>query len=254
MMQTFFNPLGVNLLVWLGTFSCAFINGLSKGGLKGLGMVTVPLMVFMYGGMASTGLLLPILIFSDFMAFRVYRKSAQWHQVKKLLPWVLPGLLIAVAVGKFIHDGTFRDIIAILIIVSLGIILVFDFFGKKVNLSQSPTLSAFTGLLGGFASMIGNAAGPLFNLYLLSTRIPKNSFIATGAIFYGTMNLIKVPFHVFAWHSITWNSFHMNLLMIPAVIAGVYTGKKIASYIPEKAFRMLVLTIIALSALLLLIK
>ena len=46
----------------------------------------------------------------------------------------------------------------------------------------------------------------------------------------------------------------MNLLMIPAVIAGVYTGKKIASYIPEKAFRMLVLTIIALSALLLLIK
>jgi hypothetical protein len=46
----------------------------------------------------------------------------------------------------------------------------------------------------------------------------------------------------------------MNLLMIPAIVAGVVTGKKIASYIPEKTFRYLVLVIIALSALLLLVK
>ena len=254
MIELLLNPLHVSPFVWLATFACAFINGLSKGGLKGLSMVTVPAMVFLYGGMASTGLLLPILIFSDMLAFRMYRKSAQWSQVKKLLPWVLPGLLIAVVLGKFIHDGTFRDIIAILIIVSLGILLFFDFFGKKINLSKSPILSATTGFLGGFASMIGNAAGPIFNLYLLSTRITKNSFIATGAIFFLTLNLIKVPFHVFVWHSITWPTFHMNLLMIPAIIAGVVTGKKIASYIPEQTFRYLVLVIIALSALLLLVK
>lgn len=254
MIELLLNPLHVNLFVWLATFACAFINGLSKGGLKGLGMITVPAMVFMYGGMPSTGLLLPVLVFSDLLAFRMYRKNTQWSQVKKLLPWVLPGLLIAVLVGKFIHDGTFRDIIAIIIIMSLGIIVFFDFFGKKINLSQSPFLSALTGLTGGFASMIGNAAGPIFNLFLLSTRIPKNSFIATAAIFYLTINVLKVPFHVFVWHSINWNTFHMNLLMIPAIVAGVVAGKKITSYIPEKTFRYLVLFVIALSALLLLIK
>jgi len=188
------------------------------------------------------------------LAVRMYRKNMQWRQVKKLLPWVFPGLTLAVFVGKFINDDTFRNIIAILIIMSLAIIIFFDFFGKKINFSKSPILSAFTGLIGGFASMIGNAAGPIFNLFLLSTRIPKNNFIATAAIFFLTMNVIKVPLHIFVWHSITWNTFHMNLLMLPAIVTGVMAGKKITSYIPEKTFRYLVLFIIALSALLLLIK
>ena len=37
--------------------------------------------------------------------------------------------------------------------------------------------AASLGLLGGFATMIGNSAGPVFTLYFLAMRLSKNEFI-----------------------------------------------------------------------------
>jgi len=46
----------------------------------------------------------------------------------------------------------------------------------------------------------------------------------------------------------------MNFVMIPAVYLGTVVGRKIVSFIPEKAFRYFVVIVIAISAFLLLIK
>ena len=254
MFQSILNPLQVTWGVWLITLGCAFINGLSKSGLKGVGMVTIPILAYFYGGMMSTGLLLPFLIFGDIFALRYYHRSAKWKQVKKLLPWALVGILVALLVGKMVNDATFRNIIAIIVFICLGIIILFDILGKKVDFSKSRSLSGLTGLSGGFATMIGNAAGPIFDLYLLSMRLPKINFIGTGAVFYLTLNIIKLPLHFFIWKSVTLLSLQMNLVMIPAVFLGAVAGKKIVGYIPEKAFRYFVVLVIAVSALLLLIK
>lgn len=254
MFQSILNPLQVTWGVWLITLGCAFINGLSKSGLKGVGMVTIPILAYFYGGMMSAGLLLPFLIFGDIFALRYYHRSAKWKQVKKLLPWALAGILVALLVGKMVNDTTFRNIIAIIVFICLGIIILFDILGKKVDFSKSRSLSGLTGLSGGFATMIGNAAGPIFDLYLLSMRLPKINFIGTGAVFYLTLNIIKLPLHFFIWKSVTLQSLQMNLVMIPAVFIGAVAGKKIVGYIPEKAFRYFVVLVIAVSALLLLIK
>lgn len=254
MFQSIINPLQVSWGIWFITLGCAFINGLSKSGLKGVGMVTIPILAYFYGGMMSAGLLLPFLIFGDIFALRYYHRSAKWKQVKRLLPWALVGILLALMVGKMINDNTFRDIIAIIVFICLGIIILFDILGKEVDFSKSRSLSGLTGLSGGFATMIGNAAGPIFDLYLLSMRLPKTNFIGTGAVFFLTLNIIKLPLHFFIWKSVTIQSLQMNLVMIPAVFFGAMAGKKIVRYIPEKAFRYFVVTIIALSAMLLLIK
>ena len=143
---------------------------------------------------------------------------------------------------------------AIAVIACLAFILYFDFTGKKTNLSQYPILSKITGLSGGFATMIGNAAGPIFDVYLLSMRLPKDSFLGTAAIFFLIINLFKLPLHFFVWHSISWSSLQMNLVMMPMVFFGSWAGKKIAGFIPEREFRYLVIFIIALSAILLLLR
>ncbi len=62
MFQSIINPLQVSWGIWFITLGCAFINGLSKSGLKGVGMVTIPILAYFYGGMMSAGLLLPFLI------------------------------------------------------------------------------------------------------------------------------------------------------------------------------------------------
>ena len=44
---------------------------------------------------------------------------------------------------------------------------------------------------GGFHHQSGNAAGAITSIYLLSMRLPKNSFIGTAAWFFLIINLLK---------------------------------------------------------------
>jgi hypothetical protein len=99
--------------------------------------------------------------------------------------------------------------------------------------------------------MIGNATGPILSLYLLAMRIPKYVFIGTGAWFYLLVNLFKVPLHIFVWKTITIKTLVFDLLMVPAILAGVFIGIQIIKIIPEKPYRILVITTIVVSALLL---
>jgi hypothetical protein len=88
-------------------------------------------------------------------------------------------------------------------------------------------------------------------LYLLSMRLPKYSFIGTGAWFFFIVNLSKVPLHIWSWKTITLNSFMLDVLVIPAVAVGAFLGIWLVRLLPEKFYRLLVIVTTLLSALLL---
>ncbi|TAJ11159.1 sulfite exporter TauE/SafE family protein [Marinilabiliaceae bacterium JC017] len=253
-MQTFLNPLNTSWSIWAITLLCAFLTGLSKSGLKGISMVSIPLLATVYGGKASVGILLPILIFGDLMALVFYHRSGQIKHIIKLFPWAVIGIGTAVITGNLINDKQFRYTIAISILVCIVILVYNEIKGKSKQLTNNPAFSAGMGITGGFATMIGNAAGPIFNLYLLSMRLPKNNFIGTGAWFFLTLNLFKVPFHIFSWQSISWQTFQLDLVMIPAIVTGAFIGRYAVKFIPEKGYRYFVFTIISISAIVLFFK
>lgn len=254
MIETIINPLQTDWNIWLITALCALVTGMSKSGLKGFAMINIPILAHLYGGMASVGILLPFLIFGDTFALIYYRRSAQWQYIKRLFPWAIVGLVLATLVGKYINDEQFRTSIAISILVCLAIIVYRDISGNKETLTTNKWFANSLGISGGFATMIGNAAGPIFNLYLMSIRLPKNVFIGTGAYFYIILNSIKLPIHFFYWQSISIKTLQLNFVLLPILIIGAFTGKKIVQYIPEKAYRIFVIGVIALSAILLFIK
>ena len=99
--------------------------------------------------------------------------------------------------------------------------------------------------------MIGNAAGPIMALYLLSMHLPKKVYIGTAAWFFFIINLFKIPFHIFIWETITLNSFIFDLLMLPGIIIGALLGVRIVKLFPEKAYRYFVILTTIVSALLL---
>ncbi len=78
-------------------------------------MINIPILAYLYGGMASVGILLPFLIFGDIFAVIYYRRSAEWKYIKKLLPYAIIGITTAVFVGKYVNDDQFRTTIAIAI-------------------------------------------------------------------------------------------------------------------------------------------
>ncbi|MFY0688959.1 MAG: sulfite exporter TauE/SafE family protein [Cyclobacteriaceae bacterium] len=227
-------------------FSVAVLVGMAKTGVSGAGMIVVPMLAIIFGGKNSSGVLLPILIFADVFGVRHYHRHAEWHHLKKLLPFAIIGVLIGTYTGQFIDDEMFKQIMAIIIFISLGIMLWLERGSKKVP--HNRWFAATTGVLGGFTTMVGNLAGAVMSLYLLAMQLPKNRFIGTAAWFFLIINILKVPFHVFVWETITVDSFLLDLTTIPSIAVGAFLGIWITKKIPEKLYRYFIILMTAIAA------
>ena len=236
---------------WALAALCGVLIGLSKTGLAGAGLAVVPVFVMIFGGKPSTGLLLPMLVFADVFAVSYYNRHADWKYVVKLIPWAIAGIVIALLIGQNISDKQFKQVISITVIAGIVILVWRDFRKDSFSVPDFWWFSMLMGLAGGFATMIGNAAGPIMTVYLLSMRLPKNGFIGTAAWFFFIVNLIKVPLHIFVWKTINFETAFFDVLMIPAILTGVFAGIAIVKIIPEKLYRLLLIISTVLSAIIL---
>ena len=216
---------------------CGVLIGMSKAGISGTGLMVVPVMAGIFGGKASVGILLPMLIAADVFAVIYYNRHANWRYVFMAMPWAILGVVIGTVFGNSINDQQFKVVLAIIIIGGITLMLWQDWKAKKVAIPDKWWFAAVLGLAGGFTTMVGNAAGPVMSLYLLSMRLPKNNFIGTAAWFFFIINLIKVPFHIFSWETISLQTIKIDLIALPAIIVGVFAGIKIVKLFPEKAYR-----------------
>jgi uncharacterized protein len=224
----------------------ALFIGMSKTGVHGAGMVAVPLLANVFGGQLSSGVMLPMLCLADVIGVWHYHRHASWSHLKKLFPWAVVGTFLGTYVGGSIDDALFKVIMATIILISI-LIMVWLEKGHREDVPDYKWFAAVTGTGAGFTSMIGNLAGSFTAIYLLSMRLPKNAFIGTSAWFFMVINWFKIPFHVWAWHTITWKTFLLDLTMLPLIIIGAYLGIQIVKAFPEKAYRwfIILMTIVA---------
>jgi len=121
--------------------------------------------------------------------------------------------------------------------------------GKRDPVPHKVWIAIPLGILGGFSTMIGNAAGPIMSVYLLSVNLSKNTFIGTAAWFFFIVNLVKMPLQVWGWHNITLQTLEFNFILLPAIALGAYAGIKLVKIFPESAYRWFVVAATFLSAL-----
>jgi uncharacterized membrane protein YfcA len=250
-MELYFPDL--NLTQWFLMALCALFIGMSKVGVPGVSMIVVPVLAIIFGGKQSTGVLLPILMIADLFGVLYYRRHAQWTYLWKIIPWAFTGIGLALWVGEVVNDEQFKNIIAILVFLCIGLMLWRDRKREQQFFPDQWWFAAGMGILGGFATMIGNVAGPIFAIYLLAMHLPKNSFIGTSAWFFLIVNYCKFPLHIFVWKTISWSSLLLDLVTIPAIALGAFLGIQLVKILPEKVYRTAVIVITALSAFLLLV-
>ncbi len=229
---------------WATVTVCALMIGMTKVGVPGLGMIVIPVLASLFDPKLSVGILLPMLITGDVVAARHYHRSADWKHLFILLPWVFGGILVGVYVGHRMDSQSFRYLIALAIVLGLIPLLRRRKKSTEPNTPRYPEswwFSAFFGMASGFFTMVGNASGPLMSIYLLSMNLPKNTFIGTGAWFFLVVNIVKVPFHVLVWKTITPDTLILDLVFIPAILIGAYLGIKIVGKFNEAYFRYLVI-------------
>ncbi|MEO1415743.1 MAG: sulfite exporter TauE/SafE family protein [Bacteroidota bacterium] len=234
---------------WLLMALVGMIVGMSKVGIGGFYAAVIPIMAFIFGPKASTGVLVPILIFADIMAVSYYRRAATWKYIRQLLPWTFVGLGLGVWIGDMIDDQTFKNVLAVVVLGGAAILVWLE-IRKLKEIPDYPWFSAIIGILGGFSTIVGNFAGPVMTVYLLSMRLPKTGFIGTAAWFFFIINLVKIPFHLFVWKTVTWSSFQLDLWIIPTIILGAVLGIQLVKLFSESFFRQFTIAFTVLSALL----
>ena len=240
-------------LNWILIILSAFIIGLSKAGLKGIDMMNVTLMAIVFGGKASTGIILPLLCFADIMAVIYYHRHAQWSHFWKLIPWMAVGILIGVYTGKDLNEAIFRKVMAVIIMITVFIMIAME-MRKSLVIPTNKLFTATMGLSAGFTTMLGNLAGAFANIYFLAMRMPKNDFIGTAAWVFLIINLFKLPFQVFVWKNINLSTIQTDLILLPALIAGFWAGLKIVNRIKDDSYRKVVIILTLIGAVFIFLK
>lgn len=237
------------LALWqwlLGTF-CAFMIGVAKTGAPGIGTLVAPLMVMTVGdAREATAWTLPILCTADVFAVWYWRRHAEARQLFSMAPWVLVGLGGG-ALALSLSELAIRRMVGAIIV---GMMVLYLWRRMTPVADQVHGSPAFYGAATGFASTVANAAGPVMNLYLLTRRLPKETFVATGAWFFFVLNLVKAP--VYAWYGLySGDSLLFDLFMVPAVLAGALAGRWLVHRMPQRLFEITVIALTAVSCLIL---
>jgi uncharacterized membrane protein YfcA len=236
-------------LGWLAVLGGALGIGLNKGGLTGLGILPVLLFAVVFDPRKSTGFVLPLLIIGDVCAVVIYRRVVIWPTFWQLLPPALVGIVLGFLLMDVIPGSVFGPVIGWVILTLVAVHLLRGALGEKLDrIFQSRAFGIGMGTLAGVTTMIANAAGPVAQLYFLSVRMPKWNLIGTVAWLFFVINLSKVPFSA-SLGLTNAASLTFGLVLMPLVLIGFVSGRKLAAVMPQKLFDRFVLGCTVLGAL-----
>jgi len=242
---------------WVLGLIGAFLVGLTKGGVPGVGNLSAGIYAVIFASKASVGILLPVLISADVIAIIVYRKHAVWGTVFKLIPWTLLGLALGWFFLGNINDRQIQIFIGILLI-SMSLVQWFrnrlqsDEESRK-KIQRSRLFAGGIGVVAGFSTMVANAAGPVASLYLIAMGLPKYAFIGTGAWFFFIINLVKVPLMA-SRDILHWESLSVSFSLAPAAVLGALIAPRIVKWIKQDVFEGLIWLFIIVAGIGLLVK
>lgn len=228
---------------WALGVLCAFLLGVAKTGAPGVGTLTAPLMVLVVGSARlSPAWTAPILIVGDVFAVTYWRRHAEARALFSLIPWVAIGM----AAGGFalnLSELVLRRIVGAIVLSMLAVNIARRWHPEMRVEGHAPAY----GVAAGFATTVATSAGPVMSLYLLTKRLPKERFVATGAWFFFVVNVAKLP--IYAAHGLfSPASFVFDAIMVPPLLCGAVAGLWLVHRIPQRAFEILIITLTALSS------
>lgn len=232
--------------IWWWASLGALMIGLGKGGLSGFGNLTVMIYAQVFPAKESVGILLPVLIAGDLVAVAVYRRHTRWEYLIRLFPWLAAGMLTGYFSLGWLDNAMMKPLIGWIVLIMAGLHFLRIWAASRAangdRLERMPHHWIFrcaTGMAGGFATTVANAAGPVAALYFLAVGLPKMEFIGTGAWAFCILNWIKVPLFI-SQDLITFKSMAMSLTLMPWSALGAALAPLVVKRINQRLFEALI--------------
>src|ERR1700728_757002 len=107
-----------DLSLWIFAALGAFMVGVSKAGITGLSILSIALFNHVFpSSKQASGLVLPLLIFGDFVAVFTYRRHTQWRYLWRLFPFTAVGVVLGYFTLGAVSDRHARLMIGVIIVV-----------------------------------------------------------------------------------------------------------------------------------------
>jgi uncharacterized membrane protein YfcA len=235
----------IDYTFWAVAIVAVFIVGLSKSGLVGsMGMVAVPLLALVMPARDATGMMLPVLLAMDAIAIWVYRKDANWHVLRIMLPGALVGTVVGWLLWSIVTDAQVLLVVGIITVLFMLDALL-PIRKRLPDTPPSRGWGAFWGAGAGFTSFISHTGGPPFQIYTLPLGMTPTMYSATTAFFFAIVNTSKlVPY--FFLGTLSVNNMEIAAALIPFGLVGVVVGVFLVRRISAKAFYTLAYVLILL--------
>jgi hypothetical protein len=224
--------------------------GVTKGGFNVLGALLTPLLSLVLPVSLAVGVLLPMLIAGD--AFAVYSYWREWDG--KLVRRMLPTGVVGALAGTFLLAELSPNALRVALAIFVLLIVAYKFVSDRISqwrYQPQAWHAPAAGALAGLASGMFNNGGPAFNSYLLLQKYQPRPFIATTALFFALLNLLKVP-----------GFLYTGVLNVPLLLSlwwvflfiplGIVAARWLVARLNQQAFEWIVIgLLICASALLL---
>ena len=237
----------INILFFFTVVPAIILFGIAKSGLGGsIALISIPLMTISMPLTNALGIILPILIFSDFIATYKYRKEYDLETLKLMVPFAAIGIFIGSLTFTFFSEELLKFIIGL-----MGFLFAGHYFFFKKNKEAKSDKNFLKGgvcsTIAGFTSFCVHAGGTPTSLYLLPLRMKKEIYVGTRIIFFACLNLFKLPLYI-NLSMTNFETFKQSLILFPVALLGILIGYKLLKIIEEKLFYNILYTLIFITS------
>lgn len=213
-----------DLLFYAVAVPAVILLGLSKGGFAGIGALAMPMLSLVMSPVQAAAIVLPILIVQDVVGVWAFRKS--WDGF--VLGWMIPGAVVGIVAGYWFAASV--SVVAITAAVGIVSLAYGSWQLFRTWLGHLPVerrlpgwVGAMLGVASGFTSQIAHAGQPPFQLWVLPMRLNRDVLIGTTAIYFATLNWVKVPAY-WALGQFSAGNLWASASLMPVAIASTFAG------------------------------
>ncbi len=231
-------------------FFFSFLSYLSAA-FAGFGGIIVPITLgaHLYSIKWMVPILIPMtLLLNLYIITRYHRYIDRSILLKKILPLMLIGLVIGIAVFNFVQEDSLKRVFGIMVVLLSARELYFLRRKNTRIVPISKTKSIIYILSAGIIHGVFVSGGPLLVYVLNKMDLPKSVFRSTLAVVWLVLNMFLTTFYIMS-NRMNLETIKISAMLIPPLIIGIIIGEYLHSRVSERPFRIFVFVLLMLSGL-----
>ncbi len=237
----------LNLSFFFCIIPAIILYGIAKSGLGGsISLISIPLMTIVMPLNHALAILLPILIFSDFISAFKFRRTFDKSILKIIIPFSAIGVIIGSLTFTIFSEDYLKLFLGIMGFLFSGHYFLFNTTTskpKKANLYKGAICST----IAGFTSFCAHSGGTPTSIFLLPLRLKKEIYVGTRIMFFTCINMFKLPLYI-SLSMIDFSTLYQSVALFPVSLIGILIGYQLLKIINEYVFYNIIYCLIFASS------